>query len=294
MKKHIDQFLRTLEFERNFSAHTLRAYRTDLLQFVLFLDKERINNLEDVSNLILRKFLAFLRDQGTSKSTIGRKMASLRSLYKQLLKDGVIDHNPILTVRTPKKEKKLPSFLDIGEMETILAAPDTGTLRGLRDKAILETLYSSGLRVSELVGLDNCDVDTMSELIKVKGKGKKERLTPVGRYAVEAINYYISAKKSCHEPLDNHALFLNKFGRRLTARSVARLIEGYLKQTGMNKRVSPHMFRHSFATHLLDGGAGLRAVQELLGHEQLSSTQIYTHVSTERLRKVYDQTHPRA
>lgn len=287
-------FLKELEFERNFSAHTLRAYKIDLLQFLLFLKKEGIKSLKDVNNLQLRKFLAYLRNCRCSKCTIGRKMASLRSLYKYLLKNGILDHNPILTVRIPKKEKKLPGFLDIKEIETLLNAPDTRNIKGLRDKAIMETLYSSGMRVSELVGLNNSDVDLLAELIMVKGKGKKERLVPIGKYAVDAINKYNDAKKADKRKPSNTALFLNKYAKRLTARSIARLIDYYLKKSGLNKKVSPHIFRHSFATHLLDRGAGLRSVQELLGHAQLSSTQIYTHVSTERLRKVYNQTHPRA
>ncbi|MGR3219649.1 MAG: tyrosine recombinase XerC [Candidatus Anammoxibacter sp.] len=294
MEKLVNRFLRELEFERNFSKHTLRAYNIDLSQFLSFLKKEKQENLEGINNLQLRKFLAFLRDKGCSKCTIGRKMASLRSLYKYLLKKDILDHNPVLNVRIPKKEKKLPDFLDIHEMETLLNTPDTCDIKGLRDKAILETLYSSGVRVSELVGLDNDEVDLIAEIIKVKGKGKKERLVPIGKHASDALCKYFDAKITIKKTIDTHALFLNKYGGRLTARSVARSIDSYLKQSGLNKKVSPHMFRHSFATHLLDNGAGLRAVQELLGHAQLSSTQIYTHVSTERLRRVYNQSHPRA
>ena len=294
MEKFVNNFLKWLEFERNFSEHTLRAYKIDLLQFQEFLKNANHNSLETVDNLQLRKFLAFLRNQGCSKTSIGRKMSSLRSLYKYLLKNDIIDHNPVETVRIPKKERKLPNFLDISEIETLLNAPDKGNIKGLRDKAIMETLYSAGLRVSELTMLDNHDVDTLAELIKVKGKGKKERLVPIGRYAVDAIIKYCQAKKLDNEQIECSALFLNKYNKRLTARSVARLIEEYLKLTGLNRKVSPHVFRHSFATHLLDRGAGLREVQELLGHVQLSSTQIYTHVSTDRLRRVYNKAHPRA
>lgn len=294
MKNLIDDFIRNLEFERNFSAHTLRAYKIDLSQFLYFLENEKCESFGAVNNLMLRKFLAYLRDHGSTKSTIGRKMASLRSLYKHLLKNGIIDHNPVEAVRIPKKEKKLPEFMDIKETVILLDAPDTGDIKGLRDKAILETLYGGGIRVSELVGINNDDVDIYSELIKVRGKGKKERLVPVGTHALESIKLYNEAKKASKKVVDETALFLNKYGKRLTTRSVGRLIEGYLRQTGLNKKVSPHVFRHSFATHLLDRGAGLRAVQELLGHAKLSSTQIYTHVSTEKLKKVYNQTHPRA
>ncbi len=294
MEELVNNFLKWLEFERNFSEHTLRAYKIDLLQFLAFLEKENHDCLESVDNLQLRKFLAFLRNQGCSKTSIGRKMSSLRSLYKYLLKNDIIDHNPVETVRIPKKEKKLPNFLDINEIETLLNAPDRKDIKGLRDKAIMETLYSAGLRVNELTMLDNNDVDTLSELVKVKGKGKKERLVPIGRYAVDAITEYCQAKNLNKDPIESHALFLNKYNKRLTARSVSRLIDGYLKQTGLNRKVSPHVFRHSFATHLLDRGAGLREVQELLGHAQLASTQIYTHISTDRLRRVYNKAHPRA
>lgn len=294
METIVNNFLKELEFERNFSNHTLRAYKIDLFQFLSFLKNETCNCFEKVDNFLLRKFLAFLRDQGCSKTTIGRKMAALRSLYKYLIKKGLLDYNPVMTVRIPKKEKKLPEFLDIKEVETLLDLPDTGNIKGLRDKAILETLYSSGMRVSELVGLNNDDVDTFSGLIRVRGKGKKERLVPIGQYATEAITRYCEANKCNKDIAKSSVLFLNKFGKRLTARSVARLIDSYLKKSGLNKNVSPHMFRHSFATHLLDSGAGLRAVQELLGHAQLSSTQIYAHVSTERLKKIYNKAHPRA
>ncbi len=294
MKNAIERFLRELDVERNFSKHTLRAYRIDLLQFLEFLIKEKVENFGVANNLLLRKFLAYLRDEGGSKSTIGRKMASIRSLYKFLLKKGEIDHNPILAVRIPKKEKKLPEFLDLKEIEILLDSPDTNSIKGLRDKAILETLYGSGIRVSELVGLNIEDINWQLELIRVRGKGKKERLTPIGKYASKAIRDYQDSKTNVRKQNDTKALFLNKFGKRLTTRSVARLIEDYLKRTGLNIKVSPHMLRHSFATHLLDRGAGLRAVQELLGHAKLSSTQIYTHVSAERLKKVYNQAHPRA
>ncbi len=294
MDKLIDDYLRELKFERNFSEHTLRAYSTDLNQFLSFLEEEGCETFNNVDTMLLRKFLSLLRSNGSSKTTIGRKMAALRSLYKYFMKKGTIDYNPVLAIRIPKKEKKLPDFIDIKEMEQFLDAPDKTSLKGIRDSAILETLYSSGIRVSELTGLNNSDIDHHSGLINVKGKGKKVRLVPIGNVALNAINEYIEAKNGDKKMNQNHAMFLNKFGDRLTTRSVARLIDGYLKQTGLNKKVSPHVFRHSFATHLLDRGAGLRAVQEFLGHANLSSTQIYTHVSTDRLQKVYNRAHPRA
>lgn len=294
MDKQVDDFLRELEFERNYSKHTLKAYSTDLNQFLDFLKKEKCEDLNKVNILLLRKFLAHLRENGSTKTTMGRKMAALRSLYKYFMKVGLIEHNPVVAVRIPKKENKLPNFLDIKDMEMLLEAPDKSELKGLRDSAILEILYSSGVRVSELAGMDNDNVDMNTELILVKGKGKKERLVPVGEIALDAIRKYKEAKRADRKMADNPALFLNKYGKRLTTRSVARLIDGYMIQTGLNKKISPHVFRHSFATHLLDQGAGLREVQELLGHVNLSSTQIYTHVSTEKLKKVYNLSHPRA
>lgn len=294
MDELVDEFLNGLEFERNFSKHTLRAYASDLNQFVSFLEGEKCGDFTKVDVFLLRKYLAMLRNNNVSKSTIGRKMAALRSLYKFLMKKDLIDHNPVMAIRIPKKEKKLPNFIDIKEMELFLDTPDKSNLKGIRDSAILETLYSSGIRVSELVGLDEDDVDIFNELILVKGKGKKERLVPIGGVAIKAICEYNDAKKLDQKMVGNTALFLNKYGNRITTRSVARFMDDYLKQTGLNKKVSPHVFRHSFATHLLDQGAGLRHVQEFLGHVNLSSTQIYTHVSTEKLKRVYNQAHPRA
>lgn len=294
MESFIRLFLRELDSERNFSDHTLRAYRTDLYQFSSFLRLENCVHPEDINTLLLRKFLAYLRDQGSSKRTMARKISALRSMFKCLQRKGIVDHNPVLSLNIPKQEHRLPNFMYIGEIDTLLNAPDTRNVKGLRDKAILETLYSTGIRVSELVALDNSDLDTFSELIRVKGKAKKERVVPIGVPALEAIKNYNEAKKADKRYSGTNVLFLNKVGHRLSTRSVARLIEGYLKQTGLNRKASPHTLRHSFATHLLDRGAGLRAVQELLGHAKLSSTQIYTHVSTGQLKRVYNQTHPRA
>lgn len=294
MESFIRLFLREIDSERNLSDHTLRAYRADLYQFSSFLRLESCVSPEDINTLLLRKFLAYLRDHGSSKRTVARKISALRSMFKYLQRKGILEHNPILALNIPKQEHRLPNFLYINEIDTLLNTPDIKNIKGLRDKAILETLYSTGIRVSELVALDNCDIDMFSELIRVKGKGKKERVVPIGMPALEAIKGYNEAKKVDKKYLETNALFLNKDGKRLSTRSVARLIEGYLKQTGLNRKVSPHTLRHSFATHLLDRGAGLRAVQELLGHAKLSSTQIYTHVSTEQLKRVYNQAHPRA
>ncbi len=292
-------FLEKLEHERGFSEHTLRAYHKDLLQFDNFLKAEKRVGLKDVNHLLLRKFLAVLRSRKYSKTTIARKLASIRSFFKYLIQEGELVSNPFEALRTPKLDKKLPHFLSISDVDVLLKTPDHSNLSGLRDMAILETLYSTGVRVSELVGLDDNDIDYFGGMIKVLGKGRKERLVPIGTHAIKAIKEYNNLKlkdmkfKSKGVSAGG-ALFLNKFGNRLTARSVARSLDKYLKMSGINLLTSPHTFRHSFATHLLDKGADLRSVQEMLGHSNLSTTQVYTHISTERLKSVYEKSHPRS
>ncbi len=295
------EFMEKLKHEKGFSKHTLRAYHNDLAQFDSFLKDEKCKNLKRINHLLLRKFLAILRSRNYSRTTIARKLASLRSFFKFLNQDGVLELNPFEILRTPKQEKKLPHFLSISDVDTLLKTPDESDIFGLRDRAILETLYSTGIRVSELVGLNEEDVDFYGGMIKVQGKGKKERLAPIGSYAIKAIKEYVNSSKE-HKRTEkkkkslnrNAPLFLNKFGSRLSSRSVARLLDKYLKMTGINLLTSPHTFRHSFATHILDKGADLRSVQELLGHSNLSTTQIYTHVTTERLKQIYDKSHPRS
>jgi tyrosine recombinase XerC len=295
------EFMEKLKHEKGFSKHTLRAYQHDLAQFDKFLTDEKCKDLKHINHLLLRKFLATLRFEKNSKRTMARKLASLRSFFKFLNQEGELVSNPFEILRTPKQEKKLPHFLSISEVDTLLKTPDESKIFGLRDRAILETLYSTGIRVSELVGLNEEDVDFYGGMIKVQGKGKKERLAPIGSYAIKAIKEYVNSsqehrragkkKKSLNR---NAPLFLNKYGSRLSSRSVARSLDKYLKMAGINLLTSPHTFRHSFATHMLDKGANLRSVQELLGHSNLSTTQIYTHVTTERLKQVYDKSHPRA
>ena len=291
-------FIAKLEHEKGFSEHTLRAYHKDLLQFDNFLKVEKSSSLETINHLLLRRFLAVLRSKNYSKTTIARKLASIRSFFKFLIREGELASNPFEMLRTPKQDKKLPHFLSINEVDVLLETPDRSTVMGLRDMAIMETLYSTGIRVSELVGLDEGNIDFFAEMIKVQGKGKKERLVPIGSHAIKAINEYLDSrsksKKEEEEKVSrSEPLFLNKFGGRLTARSVARSLNKYLKMSGVNLLTSPHTFRHSFATHLLDKGADLRSVQEMLGHSSLSTTQVYTHITTERLKNVYDKAHPR-
>jgi len=292
----LDRFLEYLDSERNLSEHTLRAYSADIVEFVRLNDKGGALRPGDVDHLMLRSYLAHLRDTGRSRSTIARKLASLRSFFRYLVREEVLEANPAADVRTPRKERRLPGVLDEKQIRAVLEQPDASTFLGLRDRAILEVLYSAGLRASELVGANIADADLIGEVIRVRGKRKKERLAHLGRYAVAALGDYLEARRlQPRAPMfDKRALFLNRFGGRLSDRGLRRTMQKYFRAAGLALHVTPHTIRHSFATHLLDRGADLRSIQELLGHESLSTTQIYTHVSAERLKKVYEKAHPRA
>ena len=296
MDVFIDRFLEYLGAEKNVSEHTLRAYSVDLRQFHEFLGADRPFDPDEITHLRLRRFLAHLREQSCSKSTIGRKVSALRAFFRYLVREQLCRANPVEGLRSPKKDRRLPNFLNNDEVLALLEAPDSKSLKGKRDRAILETLYSAGLRVSELAGLNVPDLDFAGEAVQVRGKGKKERLAPLGSFALEAIQDYVSARSrpGAMKIRDERALFLNKLGTRLSERSVARMLDGYILKCGLATKVSPHTLRHTFATHLLDNGADLRSVQELLGHSSLASTQIYAHVTTDRLRRLYDKAHPRA
>ncbi len=290
IQRYIDKFINYLKVERNASVHTITNYLKDLSVFKEFLgDKE----LESVDHLALRRFLAELRAKDYSKRTVARKLASLRSFFRFMFREGHIKKNPITAVLTPKLDKKLPVFLDTAKIDRLLAAPSDKDPAGLRDRALLETLYSTGIRVSELVGLDIGDIDFISGVVKVFGKGSKERVVPIGEPALKAIRVYVDKKRD-DKVKDKNAIFLNKSGGRLTDRSVRRVLDKHIKTCSIAEKISPHSLRHSFATHLLDRGADLRSVQELLGHMNLSTTQIYTHVTMDRLKTVYDKAHPRA
>ena len=297
MQRYIDKFINYLRVERNASNHTTTNYAVDLGSFSSFLGEK---DIDQVDNLFIRRFLAEMRSKNYSKRTIARKLASLRSFFKFLYREGHITTNPISAISTPKLDKKLPKFLDVQKMTKLIEAPDESDIAGSRDRAILETLYSTGIRVSELVGLNIDSVDFISGVVKVFGKGQKERMVPIGEPAVNAIRRYVAKRAKVskglkRKPLDSSkAIFLNKSGRRLTDRSVRRIIDKYIRICSIEEKISPHSIRHSFATHLLDRGADLRSVQELLGHMNLSTTQIYTHVTMERLKSVYDKAHPRA
>ncbi len=285
------RFLQFLETEKNASTHTVKNYDVDLREFVQVLNGK---DLREVTYLDVRSFLAWLTSRKYSKNSISRKLACIRSFFKYMVREGGAPANPAVEVSTPKREKQLPKFLDVKEVTHLLEAPSSNTWEEKRDKAILETMYSSGLRVSELVGLNREDVDFFSGLVRVRGKGKKERMVPLGQVALNAIEDFLKVPAPKIIGTSVNALFQNRLGGRLTDRSVRRMILKYSRRLMIQKRVSPHMLRHSFATHLLDRGADLRSVQELLGHENLSTTQIYTHVTTKRLREVYDAAHPRA
>ncbi len=285
-------FCSYLETERTVSPHTLAAYRTDLGQFTAFVISEKGDTASaaDIDHLLLRRMLAGL-SKDLKKSSIGRKLAAIRSFFRYLIRTGELSKNPAELIATPKKECRLPFHLDIDQTTTLMEAPSSQHKHGLRDKAILELLYSCGLRVSELTGLDYHSLDLESCMVRVLGKGGKERIVPVGSVAVEVLHQYLAERGLIkgEEPL-----FLNSRGGRIGRRSVARLIEQYVTQIASFKKISPHVLRHTFATHLLEGGADLRAIQELLGHASLSTTQKYTQVGIDRLMEVYDKAHPKA
>lgn len=288
----IQQFISYLQTERDVSPHTLAAYNSDLTQLLTFVSRERGESVsaQDVDHLLLRRYLAGLSED-TKKSSIGRKLAAIRSFFRFLVRRNVIVKNPAELIATPKKEQRLPFHLDIDQATTLMEAPDDEQKFVLRDRAILELLYSSGLRVSELTGLNIGELDLAAGLVRVTGKGGKERIVPVGSRALEAVEEYLDQRGA---DTARDALFLNTRGGRINRRSVARIVDAHVMRIAAFKQISPHTLRHTFATHMLEGGADLRAIQELLGHASLSTTQKYTHVSIDRLMEVYDKAHPKA
>ncbi len=295
MEEYIAKFSNYLKGEKNVSPYTLKSYSSDLNDFLNFLKKEKISlKLRYVDHLTIRRFLASLQRRGLSHATMARKLATLRSFFRFLCREEYLEVNPALGTRTPKTAKRLPKFLDVKEVFILLETPDEKSILGLRDRAILELLYATGIRVSELVGLNVDGVDLLGGVAKVWGKGGKERLTPFGTEATRALYKYLRKRETLHPGEGEKGLFLNRFGNRISTRSIRRLLDKYIKKASLSQKISPHTLRHSFATHLLDAGADLRSVQELLGHTSLSTTQVYTHLTTERLKKVYDKAHPRA
>ena len=326
----IQEFLNYLSYEKRFSEHTAKCYGADLKQFAEYLlstfqsghpssepaSLEPITSAETASaatvathtapkidQLLIstdvntvRGYLAVLNEKQYSKSTIARKLATLRSFYKFLVKRNHISSNPVMAVRTPRQEKKLPRFLEYEQVRRLLETPPMDNWLGARDRAIMETLYSTGIRVSELVALNMDDVDFLGEVVHIRGKGKKERIAPIGSSALQVIQYYMefrNKRAQSNSNFDSKVLFVNKHGRRLSTRSVRRKMDKYLKMAGLDPAISPHTLRHSFATHMLNNGADLRSVQELLGHQSLSTTQVYTHLTTGKLKEVYENAHPR-
>jgi len=292
MHNAITQFLTFLATERNSPPNTVAAYASDLDQFRRFVSREvgEEGTVHDVDHLLIRRYLALLHKE-CGKSSMGRKLAAIRALYRHLLRIGTVAKNPAELIATPKRDKKVPFHLSIDEVTALVEAPREETVLSLRDRAILETLYSCGIRVSELTGLDVGDVDLDGGLIRVLGKGGKERIVPIGRQARHAVTAYLAARNN---PPHGAPFLVNARGGRLTRRSVARIVDRYILKIAAMKKISPHTLRHTFATHLLEGGADLRAIQELLGHASLSTTQKYTHVSIDRLMEVYDKAHPKA
>ena len=292
-----EAFVQYLRYERNMSPETIRAYEKDLYQFLRFFSKGSGQpiNPTGITTLQVREFLAALKERNYQKTTVVRKLATIRSFYKFLMRKGHVTTNPLIDIETPKVEKKLPHFLSTEEVEKLLNAPQGNSFQAVRDRAILETLYSTGLRVSELTALNVSDLDFTAEVIKARGKGRRERVVPVGSFALQAIKRYVEVRAQVPRINEEEpdALFLNRFGDRLSSRSIRKILDKYIKVTGLNEKTSPHTLRHSFATHLLNRGANLRMVQELLGHKHLSTTQIYTHVTTQGMQQQYEQAHQR-
>jgi len=303
MANELEKFRMYLSAERNVSKHTIMAYETDIGQFLDYLERAKVE-LSSVDHIILRRYLSWLNTQKYATRSIARKLASLRTFFKFLKREGCIDNNPIILLSTPKLQKRLPRFLKVTVMEELLNSPDRTQALGERDRAILEILYGSGVRVGEVVGLDLDDVNPSRKEIRVWGKGKKERIIPINTKGIDAIESYIlDGRKELLGKIKGNAdnikkkekaLFLNKRGSRLSAVGIRRMLNKYVKKVGLVQGITPHVIRHTFATHLLEGGADLRAVQELLGHVDLSSTQVYTHLSEARLREIYSKAHPRA
>lgn len=295
LKIYLDDFLNFIQHEKNYSSHTVSNYQRDLKQFYQILVHLKIEDLDSLDRNKIRLILSQWHDYGYSKKTIARKTAVLRSFFKFLTRKKWVGQNPMQLIKSAKYEKYLPTFLSVPEFELFLSVIDGQSIWSARDRCVLELLYSTGMRVAELVGLNISDLDLGASLAKVRGKGKKERMVPIGALALKELKSYLELRLLQFAiDKEQSPVLINRFGQRISTRSIERLFVKYSQKSGLGKIVTPHILRHSFATHMLDNGADLRSVQELLGHAHLSSTQVYTHVSIERLKKVYSQTHPRA
>jgi integrase/recombinase XerC len=301
MLRQMETYFDYLVRERNYSAHTVAAYRDDLRQFYQFLEKHFGNSsfkIMEIDQLTIRLFMGDLLDQGLAKRSVARKLASVRSFYKFLVKTAIVRHNPCLNVVTPKLQKKLPVFLDEPAIEKMMSIPDSTTVDGIRDRAILELFYGAGIRLSELLSLKLRDLDFHNNTLRVMGKGRKQRILPLGSMAKDALKMYLSRRSEFLSRAGNSenlsVVFLSVRGKPLYPKGVYLIVNRYISAVSEIERKSPHVLRHTFATHLLNHGADLRAVKELLGHESLSTTQLYTHVTVSRLKRIYDQAHPKA
>jgi integrase/recombinase XerC len=295
LAEHAQRFLAELRHARSASPHTLRAYQRDLDEVVEWCAERELRDPREVTQRTLRAWLAHLDERGLARASIQRKLSAVRSLFRYLLQHGHVRAHPASGLRRARTRRPLPGCLEPGEIERLLAAPDVATPTGARDRALLELMYSAGTRAAETVGLDRRDLDLERGVARVTGKGRKQRLAPLGSHAVRALREYLAHPRRPQPRGEHaHAVFLSARGGRLTTRSLQKVVERAALVAGITRRATPHTLRHSFATHLLDQGADLRSVQELLGHANLVTTQIYTHVSVEGLRKIYERAHPRA
>ncbi|MFH1753281.1 MAG: site-specific tyrosine recombinase XerD, partial [Candidatus Omnitrophota bacterium] len=296
MNELIEQFLNFLSVERGLAKNTIESYRSDLIKFASYLNGQKAGSIEGVDKNDLLKYLMHLKDDGLASNSISRRLAAIKTFYKFLVNEKYVKENVAAFLESPKLWKKLPEALNIAEVETLITAPDSRNWRGIRDRASLELLYATGMRVSELVGLGLNGVNMDVGFIRCVGKGSKERIIPLGGKAKEALNKYLqkSRTKLVKSGDRDNSLFLTRLGKKMSRQSFWKMVKAYAKQAGIKKKITPHMLRHSFATHLLEGGADLRTVQEMLGHSDISTTQIYTHINKERLKSIHNKYHPRA
>lgn len=295
MEELFQKYIRYLEVERGISAYTVRNYTTDIRGFLDFLSGNKVTLLDNVDRSMMRRYLGWLQEQGIVRGSISRKLSALRSFYRYLMRENLVNAEPLSSLSAPKLEQRLPTFLTEDEIVRLVEAPDIRTPNGMRDRAILELLYAAGLRLSEIVDLNVGDVDLNARQIRAWGKGSKERMVLMGRPAAEALSRYVkNGRNKLLGRKKTTALFLNRFGNRIARRRIEYIIKKYALQAGLDMRVYTHMLRHTFATHMLDGGADLRTVQELLGHAKLATTQVYTHVSQNQIRRTYLAAHPRS
>jgi len=296
----LESFIQFLKAEKNASPHTVKAYTHDLEEFFGFVNQKSFSSLRDIDRLTIRSYLSYLREKNLSRSSVNRHISSLKAFFRFFMREELISKNPTATISLLKAEKKLPVFLSVKEITSLIESLHSKDILGLRDRAILEALYSGGVRLSELVGLDLADLDLLGGTARVMGKGRKRRIILLGKKAIEALEIYLRKRQELLRrrrkdiPQEKNAVFLDRWGGRLSSRSIQRIINKHVTGASLKLKISPHVFRHTFATHLLNAGADLKSVQELLGHASLTTTQIYTHVTTKRLREVYMRSHPRA